>query len=770
MDRFRIPISGKTPESCVYVSGRVRVSALTPRLLRVETSRDGHFRDAPTQVVWNRAFAQPGIFAVEGKRCLYVSTGEVTWVVDARGRVLSMKTAGGRKLTLRGNLRGTRRTLDFTFGAARLGRGLMARGGAAMLDDSNSLLLDAQSHISPRPHKQSDKYYFCYGSDYRACLRDFYHLTGAPPIIPRWALGNWWSRYKAYTQQEYLDLMERFARERIPLTVATVDMDWHWVDLRRFGDLAKIKKGLSLRRLWPAGWTGYSWNTGLFPDYRAFLRHLHAMGLRVTLNLHPADGVRPFEDAYEAMARAVGVDPATGRTIPFNLADEKFLPAYFEILHRPYEDVGVDFWWIDWQQGRRLPSKNAPPGFDPLWALNHYHYLDNNALKGDSRKGQGLILSRYAGPGSHRYPLGFSGDTGITWRALRFQPYFTASAANIGYGWWSHDIGGHCFGRKDDELYLRWLQFGVFSPVNRLHSTSNPFAGKEPWLCNDAVRRYASDFLRLRHRLIPYIYTMAKRAHEEGIPLCEPLYYAYPDAPETYRHPNTYLFGSELLVAPITKKCDPLSNRAGAKVWLPPGRWTDIFTDQVYEGGCVYTVYRGQESIPVFAKAGAIVPMGPEPLDNNSESPAMLHVDIWRGNSTFTLYEGEGEITFTIEENEDEARFTIAARKVRCFTLCFRDILAVQHFKANDKACAFTREIVSEGATSVSLVMRGLSLLRNKDTGEAITDLVSSFQLRTNGKKRIYGRFAKAPDGRIPGRRRLRGPIRELLDIGSQGL
>lgn len=113
---------------------------------------------------------------------------------------------------------------------------------------------------------------------------------------------------------------------------------------------------------------------------------------------------------------------------------------------------------------------------DPLWLLNHYHYQDSckNAEGG-------VILSRYAGPGSHRYPVGFSGDTIISWNSLRFQPYFTATASNIGYSWWSHDIGGHMLGDYDEELQTRWLQFGVFSPITRLHSSRSPFNSKEPW-------------------------------------------------------------------------------------------------------------------------------------------------------------------------------------------------------------------------------------------------------------------------------------------------
>lgn len=134
--------------------------------------------------------------------------------------------------------------------------------------------------------------------------------------------------------------------------------------------------------------------------------------------------------------------------------------------------TALTFGGLDWQQGK----KSDIEGLDPLLALNHYHFLDN-AENGKLP----LILSRYAGLGSHRYPLGFSGDTAINHKVLDFQPYFTANAANAAYFWWSHDIGGHHFGYKDDELYLRWIEFGVFSPILRLHSTSNDLLGKEPW-------------------------------------------------------------------------------------------------------------------------------------------------------------------------------------------------------------------------------------------------------------------------------------------------
>lgn len=351
--------------------------------------------------------------------------------------------------------------------------------------------------LVPQNGSSGDYYVFAYGKDYRATMKAFYTKSSPVPIIPRFALGVWWSRYHAYRQQEYLDLMDRFESEDIPLTVATVDMDWHWVNIKK-------QFGVNFN-----GWTGYSWDKNLFPDYKEFLKKLKEKNLKVTLNLHPADGVRSYEDMYEEMAKANGIDPQRGRTVEFKCGSDVFWNSYFDILHKPYERDGVDFWWIDWQQGTRCDMK----GLDPLKALNHYHYLDN-AENGEIP----LILSRYGGAGSHRYPLGFSGDTRISWEVLDFQPYFTANAANAAYGWWSHDIGGHHQGYRDDDLYLRWIEFGVFSPVLRLHSTAMQLLGKEPWKYRSDVYHSAKEWLRFRHRLIPYIFSMNHRCHRGVLP------------------------------------------------------------------------------------------------------------------------------------------------------------------------------------------------------------------------------------------------------------
>jgi alpha-glucosidase (family GH31 glycosyl hydrolase) len=348
----------------------------------------------------------------------------------------------------------------------------------------------------------------------------------------------------------------------------------------------------------------------LFSDPAAFLAELHCRKLKVTLNDHPADGVQNYEDLYEDMAKALDHDTSTKDPIHFDITDRRFLKAFFNVLHRPLEDQGVDFWWIDWQQGEYSRVK----GVDPLWVLNHYHFLDN--ARNNKRP---LTFSRYAGPGSHRYPVGFSGDSIVTWASLDFQPEFTATASNIGYGWWSHDIGGHMGGVKDDELGTRWVQFGVFSPIMRLHSSNNQWTAKEPWKFGIEAKNVITNFLRLRHRLLPYLYTMNAKSALEGTPIIQPMYWDYPNRDEAYRVPNQYLFGSELMVVPITEPQDPKLRLARARGWLPPGRYVDILSGAVYEGDREIWLSRALTGYPVFAREGAIVPLDTALKPGNGE-------------------------------------------------------------------------------------------------------------------------------------------------------
>jgi len=269
------------------------------------------------------------------------------------------------------------------------------------------------------------------------------------------------------------------------------------------------------------------------------------------------------------------------------------------------------------------------------------HFLD---LGRDGRK-RPFIFSRWGGLGNHRYPIGFSGDTVISWESLANQPGFTSTVANIGYGWWSHDIGGHMGGIEDDELFTHWIQYGVFSPILRMHCTSNPFHERRPWRRGPAADRAATFALRLRHQLIPYIYSMAWRNHHEGIPMNTPLYFSHPEEDSAYDSVSQeYWFGSELVAAPFITPHDAETGLARQRVWLPGGDWFNFFNGEYVTANGWQIVYGHLESIPVFARAGAIVPLNPKAGWDSIGNPGSLEVHVFAGASNrFELYEDDGE-------------------------------------------------------------------------------------------------------------------------------
>lgn len=630
--KYRYKTTPCAKKEAIIKGENYRFTVLSPCLVRMEYSMNGVFEDRATQVVINRDFDVPNFEVVDRKGCLRIRTEsiEIVYMGGAFSRHnLSARFAGELGSSpyewhygdAPADMGGTARTLDNIDGACPLDRGVVSRGGMAVLDDSKSLILADDGWVDVRTVENIDIYLFAHGYHYYEALQDFYKLTGNTPLLPRFAMGNWWSRYYRYTQDEYQQLMLEFKKREIPFSVAVIDMDWHLVNIDpKYG----------------SGWTGFTWDEELFPNHKAFLDFLHEEGMEVTLNLHPAEGIAAHEKCYQEVAEHMGVDAASEEKVLFDVADPKFVEMYFEKILHPMEEEGVSFWWMDWQQG----STTKIPELDPLWMLNHYHYVDMQIANK-----RPLIFSRYSGPGSHRYPIGFSGDAFATWESLDFQPYFTANASNIGYGWWSHDLGGHLPSIRDDELITRWVQLGVFSPIARLHSCNNPFQAKEPWRYNKIAEESMVSFLRLRHRLIPYLYTMNYISHMKNIPLVQPLYYISPDQDSAYSYNrNEYLFGSEMLVSPITTKADSVTDCGCSKTYLPKGMWFDFFNSRKYYGGRCIKVYRDIYSMPVFVKAGGIIPLAEPEHVNDICNPKKMSIVVFPGaDNNFTLYEDDGK-------------------------------------------------------------------------------------------------------------------------------
>ncbi len=616
------------PEAVVKET-KVRFTVLTSSLIRMEWAPDDSFEDRQSFVFVNRNLPVPRFSTKKENGWLILATDDlILKYKTGSGKFTSDNllvefSVGGEKSTWypgmrdTANLRGTTRTLDGVSGACPIGKGILSRDGWALIDDSAGLLFDGPDDWATSRDKSEaqDWYFFGHGHKYTRALYDYTQVAGKIPLPPRYVFGTWWSRYWDYTDEELKDLVRDFDKHEVPLDVLVIDMGWHL-----------------------PGWTGYTWNPKFFPDPHGFLDWIHQQGLRATLNLHPHDGVKKHEARFEDMARAMGKEPDSTDGIKFDCADKKYMDAYFKYLHHPKEKAGIDFWWMDWQQG----EKTSIPGLDPLWWLNHLHWQDmkDNPDRGDKRP---LIFSRWGGLGNHRYQVGFSGDTFCNWASLAFQPYFTATAGNVGYGYWSHDIGGHQPGPVNPELYTRWIQFGVFSPVLRTHTTMNPAAERRIWEFTATYFEAMRSAFQLRYELIPYIYTAARRAYDTGVSMCRPLYYEWPELREAYERPEQYLFGDDMLVAPVVKPVTGISGAANANIWLPPGEWVNWFTGEVFAGPKEILLQVPLEEIPIFVRRGSIIPTMKRMKRSDEKPVDPLVLNVFPGVSGKTrIYEDDG--------------------------------------------------------------------------------------------------------------------------------
>ena len=321
--------------------------------------------------------------------------------------------------------------------------------------------------------------------------------------------------------------------------------------------------------------------------------------------------------------------------IYLNLADRKQAQISMSDLHAPLIRQGMDFWWVDGGGGAA-----QMPGLDPQLWTNKVFY---DATRQETGK-RPFILSRYGGWGSERYPGFFTGDAYSEWRVLAYEVAYTARGGNVLVPYISNDIGGFHGAKIPFDLYARWIEFGTFSPILRMHAAhENPLEGntRMPWLYGPKGIALMRKYFILRTQLMPYLYTYSWKAHQRSLPLLRPLYLEWPDLEQAYRHNHEYYFGAEMLVAPVL-------DAGGARtVYLPPGSWMDFFTGRQYRGNTTFTARYAVDATPVFVREGAIIPEQAVP-DNHaaagaSAAPGELTINVYGdGNSRFDLYEDDG--------------------------------------------------------------------------------------------------------------------------------
>ena len=633
-------------EEAIVTSGNARFTILTPRLIRIQYSTTANFEDRPTFAVVNRRLPVPHFTSATEDGYLVIRTDSLTLRYKVGSRIqkqhknssvlgITFQMNGRQILWYPGkddalNLLGTQRTLDGNIGDTHrvsLEKGLLSRDGWAILDESPSAVRGDGSHPFPfegevdgipwigLPSDASaiDWYFFGYGHQYKDALGDYVRIAGRQPLPPKYMFGYWYSKYQAYSQSEVQQLIKDMESNDVPHDVLMIDCDWH-----------------------QNSWTGWTWNKSLFPNPGTLLNWMHTHNTKTALNLHPADGIGSSDDNFAKIRSDMGLD-ASVKTVPWQLEDSTFYRTFFKNLMRVREKQGVDFWWLDWQQDL---TSSYVKGLGQTFWLNHVFYNDMRLNRTDRRP---VIFHRWGGMGSHRYPIGFSGDTFATYRTLQFESYVTATAANVCFGYWGHDGGGYLQPNNvstDPELVLRWMQFCVFQPIFRTHGSSQSGCERRIWkFSNLDLQREA---FQLRYTLVPYIYSAARQAYDTGVSICRPLYYEWPEENKAYSVEDEYLFGNDILVSPISTPANS-NGMSERKTWLPEGSWYDVCRNRMCDGGRTITDEYAMNEIPYFIRPGSIIPCNPTLSHLKAEPSSLVLWVIPGANGEGKLYEDQGD-------------------------------------------------------------------------------------------------------------------------------
>ena len=646
----------KANEDSIIKGSKYRITILTERLIRLEYNEEGIFEDRPTELVWFRNLPKPTIKIEEDASMIVITTSyfKLQYVKErefAGGKLnptknLKVSLVGTDKVWYYGhpeirNYGASNYIEENTTGKIKFTKGLYSIDGFVSIDDSKSSIILENGQFEERKTNSIDTYVFLYGKDFASCLKDYYTITGYPALIPRYALGTWWSKNLAYSDHSLKELIDGFTENEIPLSVLLLDKDWH----------KRVMDGKNHLK------TGFTFDNDFFKAPAEMIKFLHAKGIRLGLNINPTEGIYPIEENYDKMAHYL--KPDENGVIPFNIYDPKFVDAYLKILIHPLDTLGVDFYFIDFKSNPQQVNY-----------LKYYHSFD---MKRDNAR-RPMMLGYNSSLAPHRYPVLYSGKTVVSWDTIKKIPVHNLNASNIGVSWWAHDIGGYFKGVEDEELYTRFLELGTFSPIMKFGSDSGKYYKREPWRWEIKTRTIAQEFLTLRNHMIPYLYSEAYKYYKNGTPLIQPLYYKMPEIYDDVLYHSEYYFGSEFFISPIVDKKEPIINRTIHKFYMPEGVWYNFLTGKKFPGGKAYVSFFKEEEYPCFVKAGGIIPLGYNENINDITPPKNMDIHIFPGrNNTYTLHEDDGVsslfekgyyLTTSIDYNYMPNNYTVIIRAI----------------------------------------------------------------------------------------------------------
>lgn len=498
-----------------------------------------------------------------------------------------------------------------------------------------------------RMEARSDEldYYLIHGSDPADILRSYTALTGRMPMPPRWALGYHQCRWSYDSETEVQQLAQEFRRRRIPCDVIHLDIDYM------------------------RGFRVFTWNPQRFPNPAKLLGDLSNDGFKVVTIVDPGVKYDPEADyavVDEGLERDYFVRRPDGTVFHgYVWPDRAVFPDFIRPdvrdwwgnWHRALTEAGVAGIWNDMNE----PAMNDRPFGDPgvkIWfpldapqgpaderathAETHNLYgmmMARAAAEGLERlrpQQRSFVLTRSGYAGIQRWSSVWTGDNFSHWEYLEMSLPMLCNLGLSGVAFVGADIGGFA-GNATAELFARWMQVGMLYPMMRAHSIMGS-ERHEPWVFGDRIEQICREYIELRYQLLPYLYTLFWQANQTGAPILRPLLYHYPTDSQTYQISDQVLLGESLMAAPV---CRPgIEYRA---VYLPEGIWYDWWSGEQYQGPVYILAHAPLERMPLYAKAGAIIPMVPAMQYVNEMPLDQLRIKIWMGTGEWTLYEDDGE-------------------------------------------------------------------------------------------------------------------------------
>ena len=639
-EQFKVGKNALANPKSIVKGEKYRFTILTERLIRLEYSEDGVFEDRATECVFNRRLDVPKFDVMEDARMVTIVTDyfKLFYVKNSPFKSNRVSSTNNLKVEFLENIDPTKPNRYWYFGMpevknygapgfellekkkkVKLDKGLFSLDGFVTIDESSSMVIGEDGVFSKKEHESTDLYLFVYLNDFSKCLEDYYKITGFTPLIPRYALGNWWNRNYKYDDDDLKELVTNFKEKKIPVSTIILNHDWH---------LRNSKKNTD---------TGFTFNTSVFRNPQETIKFLHDNGIKLGLTINPFEGFTNIDSVYNETVKYLS--PDKDGVVPFNVYDPKVIDVYLKFYIHQLDNMGVDYYFIDYNDKSKLKD---------LFVMKHYQYYD--MMKYINRRP--LMYAYNACLCPHRYSVLYSGKSVVSWDTLREIPLFNIHSTNNGVTWWGHDIGGYHNGIEDNELFIRFVQLGTFSPILKLSAEAGKYYKREPWRWGIKTYDITKDYLQLRHRLIPYIYSEAYKLSRFGTPFLYPLYYTRSEMYDDPLYHNEYYFGSELFVSPILTSKDYVMDRVIHKFFIPEGTWYDFITGKKFPGNRRYVSFCKDQDYPVFVKMGAIIPMASGNDIFSTKPPVNMEIQIFPGKSNnYLMYEDDGETNLYLKNN-----------------------------------------------------------------------------------------------------------------------